>query len=132
MTELKTISVKSPDLWEKAQEICKREGISMSALICKNLEEYIKVHGEGNPIYSLDKWSNDPEFKAVPAFLESNEKWISFIKNVDDETLVEIERKAHIVGTITKCYLRIGDKEKRKNRSFLSIRDMESYANSRF
>ena len=126
MTQIKTISVKDSEVWEKSKEIAKREGISLSALINGRLEEYIKIHGEGNPAYSLDKWADNEKFKAVPALLETNEKWVDFIKNTDDKTLREIEEQANAIKIIASCYQKI-EKEKRVETNFRNIRSMANY-----
>lgn len=126
MTQIKTISTTNPEIWEKAKQIAKREGVSLSALINDRLVEYVKIHGEGNPVYSLDKWAENDGFKAVPALLESNDKWISFIQNTNNETLREIEEKSNIIKIIASCYQKI-PKDERKKTNFQNIRSMANY-----
>ena len=109
------------------KSITSREGSTMKEHLETYMRDYIKKHGEGNPAYSLDKWSEDSEFKALPAFLENNDKWVKFVQNTDDETLKEIEDKAHQLEIIASCYIKVGDKEKRKSSNFQSIREMGRY-----
>ena len=115
------------DVLMEFKSITSREGSTMKEHLETYMRDYIKKHGEGNPAYSLDKWSEDSEFKALPAFLENNDKWVKFVQNTDDETLKEIEDKAHQLEIIASCYIKIGDKEKRKNSRFNSIREMGRY-----
>jgi hypothetical protein len=55
------------------------------------MREYVKVHGSGNPNYRLSKWQDDPEFLAVPALLESNEKWDKYLDSCDEKELARIQ-----------------------------------------
>ncbi|MDC3257176.1 hypothetical protein OAU44_00210 [bacterium] len=112
------------------KSITTREGSTMKEHLETYMKEYIKKHGEGNPAYSLDKWSEDSEFKALPAFLESKEKWVKFVQNTDDETLKEIEDKAHQLEIIASCYIKIGSKEERKKSNFRSVREMGRYGSN--
>ena len=70
--------------------ICVREGSDVQDIVKKCLEEYVKVHGEGNPVYALDKWVDSPKFKAVPALLENTDKWMTFLQNCDEQTKQDI------------------------------------------
>lgn len=126
MTTIKTISCKNTELWEKAKQVAKREGISLSALINDRLEDYVKVHGEGNPVYSLDKWAENEGFTAVPALLESTQKWVNFIQKTDTKTLREIEEKSHQIQIIASCYQKI-EKIKRPDVNFRNIRQMSQF-----
>lgn len=73
--------------------ICVREGTDFQEVVKKCLEEYVKVHGEGNPVYALDKWVEEPKFKAVPALLENTNKWMDFLVNCKEELRNEIYYK---------------------------------------
>jgi hypothetical protein len=55
---------------EKLKEIAKREGKPISAIIFTLIEDYLKKHGEGNPSFRLDKWVEQPNFKAFPTLGE--------------------------------------------------------------
>jgi hypothetical protein len=59
------------------------------------LEEFYKVHKEGNPIHRLDDWTQNPEFIAIPALLapkEQRNKWIQLqIQKKNWKDLTEIK-----------------------------------------
>lgn len=75
---------------KKFKEICAREGVAMGDKIDEFMQKYIEVHGEGNPIYSLDKYA-DPDFKMTPAFFESLQtKWKPFFEKCSKDELQEI------------------------------------------
>jgi len=66
---IKNIYVREEDigLWRQFEEIVKKEG-GKSKILRDLIAEYIKKHGEGNPSFQIDKWVEDPKFKAYPAF----------------------------------------------------------------
>tara|TARA_R110002020_G_scaffold64430_4_gene170959 strand:+ start:2271 stop:2687 length:417 start_codon:yes stop_codon:yes gene_type:complete len=105
--------------------ICARDNVSKQSKATQIIQEFNKIHGEGNPIYPITKFI-DPDFKAVPATLERQEKWLSFIKKTDNETLKQLEYQCYMIMVMAKCYLKI-PKHERKERNFTSLRQMEIY-----
>lgn len=81
--------------YEELQLILKRENKTFTKWLDEKIKDEIKVHGSGNPVYSLENWTENPEFVAVPALLAEN----SFIKNwfmknkSDQKTINEIKYK---------------------------------------
>ena len=78
------------ELKKNIKVIAARENTTVEEIIIKQLEEYVKVHGEGNPVYALDKWVDEPNFKAVPALLEKPDKWMEFLQNCDEQLRQDI------------------------------------------
>lgn len=78
--QTKLTTFKLPEeLHKKLKETAAREGRDMTEILVEKLEEYIKQHGEGNPVYKLEKWTDDPEFIAIPALMsnfETIKKWV--------------------------------------------------------
>lgn len=62
------------DLIEKFKQTADREKKAYSDLFSEFMQEYIKIHGDGNPIYTLDKWQ-DPDFQITPAFFRNVDAW---------------------------------------------------------
>ena len=122
----KTISVEDEEFWNVCMKIANREGKSLSSIIMDMLRNYVKVHGDGNPVYALDKWIGNPEFKAVPATMSPKEKFIGFCQNTQDETLKDLEYQGMMIQIIANCYLKV-DKDKRKETFFGNLRQMEMY-----
>ena len=116
------------EFWEECHKVARRENKALSTIIMEKLTEYVKVHGEGNPVYVLDKWVDNPDFKAVPAALESKEKWIEFCKHCPDETLKEIEYAGMILGIIARAYMKVPKKE-RPDKNFANLQAMERFWN---
>lgn len=83
------------------------DGKNISKIIEEALETYVKVHGSGNPAYSLDKFS-DPDFRITPAFGESIEKWKNFIEKSNKQELDEIQAKAISIDFFVKKKYKTG------------------------
>ena len=98
--EVKLTTIKMPvELHKKLKELAAREGTDMTEIIIKEIEEYVKIHGEGNPIYPLDKWA-DPEFKAIPAFLTKIEDWYDYLSKCNEKEKEEIYNKAYAIKSM--------------------------------
>ena len=67
-----------------AEEIASREKKTLSQLFVEFAEKLSTEHGDGNPAYQLDKWVENPEFLATPAFFAPPSviyKYLDSIKN---------------------------------------------------
>lgn len=82
------------ELKKEIKKIALREDTTLEEIVVKQLEEYVKVHGDGNPVYPLDQWVQEPKFKAVPAFLTGMEKWGSYLQNCSEDEVKEIHQRA--------------------------------------
>ena len=127
MTIHKTISVESEKFWGECLKIARREGKPLSHIIGDKLKEYIRVHGEGNPVYVLDKFIEDPDFKAVPATMVKKEKWVKFCQNTTDQTLKELEYQGMMIQIIARCYAQIPAGDERKKTFFANLHQMELF-----
>ena len=127
MTVHKTISVISEDFWKEMLKIAKREGKPLSTIIMDKLKEYRRVHGEGNPVYVLDKFIENPDFKAVPATMETKDKWTKFCQNTTDKTLKELEYQGMMIQIIARAYAQIKGSEERKKTFFANLHQMELF-----
>lgn len=74
--------------------IAVREGRDTQDIVKECLAEYAKVHGDGNPVYALDQWVQEPKFKAVPAFLTNMDNWYDYLQNCSMDEREEIYSKA--------------------------------------
>ena len=93
--ETKLTTFKLPvELHKKLKEIAAREGTDMTTILLKELEEYVKVHGEGNPIFALTKWIEEPKFKCHPALMDPSRNWLDYLSNCSKEEAEEIYHKA--------------------------------------
>lgn len=120
----KTISVEDEEFWKACMKVANREGKSLSSIIMNMLKNYMKVHGDGNPVYALDKWIGHPEFKAVPATMSKKDKWVGFCQHTRDETLKELEYQGMMIQIIAHCYLNV-DQDKREKTFFSNLHQMD-------
>jgi hypothetical protein len=83
-------------------KISMKEGLYFSEIVVKALEDYAKVHGDGNPAFTIDQWF-DEGFQACPAFFRPVEDWRKYIEGLDPKTLTELKdqiiRVDHILGS---------------------------------
>jgi len=95
------------DILEEFNKIWRRDGLSgKSELLRKVITEYVVNHAEGNDSFKLDSWQEDPEFKALPAFMSPKEKWLAYIKEQTDkeERLKILETSNYISGIIKNIF----------------------------
>lgn len=87
---IETVSFKEEhnELFEKFVDIQWKERLSFSEMVRKAMEEYVKKHGEGNPAFRLDQFS-EQGMKATPAFMSGYNKWKNHFLN--DSTEKDIE-----------------------------------------
>ncbi len=117
----------SKELYKKFKEICDREGIKIGSKLNEFMENYVKVHGEGNPVYPLDKFL-DANFKAVPAFFENIEKkWFPHFQSSNDNELDEIIEQTEKIFHYASAYRNI-NKIDRANTWFGTQKDAEAGA----
>lgn len=77
---------------EALDKIRWREHKSMTAIKRRAIQEFIKNHAEGNNTFTLDKWEEDPTFKAVPTYFSDMDTWHKYYKdsNETDRTQMRI------------------------------------------
>ena len=83
-------------LRKKIKEIAVREDRDIQDIVTEKLEEYVKVHGDGNPIFTLDKFQ-DSDFKICPAFFTKHEKWVKYFKSLSHNEKVDFEKQFGVV-----------------------------------
>ncbi len=114
------------ELYVKFKEICDRERCKIGSKLNEFIEDYVKKHGEGNPVYTLDKFQ-DPNFKAVPAFMENVDKWIMHLQKSNDKDLDEIIEQLEKIFHYASAYRNV-NKFDRVNTWFGTQKDAEAKA----
>jgi hypothetical protein len=93
-------SIEKLHMMEEFKKIAHREGKNRSTVLVELIEQYVKVHGEGNPAFTLDQFQ-DPNFKAMPATMSSKEKWNEYIRNhMDRKERDELQNQAEYIKKI--------------------------------
>lgn len=88
-----------PEQMAVLEEIRWRERQSMSSIIRKAVQEYIKAHGAGNDTFRLDNWSQDPTFQAVPTIFSDPVNWFKYLSDCKPEERSRILKAANIIRT---------------------------------
>lgn len=97
--------------------IAVREDKTRSELVCNLIKDYVKAHSEGNSTFKLDKWQEDPEFKAIPTLLSDPDKWFDYISECSDSELTKIGVMSNKIHTFVG--MRRTKEFKQKNRTIL-------------
>jgi len=79
-------------VWEKLKEKARQEGKPLSALLEEILSQWARDHLEGNPSFSLDKWIQDPHFRAMPTLGQDFSRYP--FSELGEKDLIHIIQKA--------------------------------------
>lgn len=99
----KTVSNRVNDeSYERLLVILRKEKMAIGDWLQDQIDEYAKVHGDGNPVFTLDHF-NDENFLATPAYHRPLHAWESYLKKCPDneykdwtiqlESLLNLERR---------------------------------------
>ena len=88
--------------YEKLKDILRKDKKEIGDWLQDKIEDEIKVHGDGNPVYTLDHFNED-NFLATPAFHRPLSAWKSYLVKCSDthykdwyrrlDELLNLERK---------------------------------------
>lgn len=70
--------------YEKLKDILRKERVDVGDWLQTQIDEHIKKHGDGNPIFTLDHY-NDENFLATPAYHRPKEAWESYLTKCSDQ-----------------------------------------------
>jgi len=84
---------------EKFQDIARREGIKMSPLLIKLIEEYVNHHADGNPNFTLDQF-HEKDFKACPALFRNRQAWENYYKKITPIEYKELDQQLNLLLNI--------------------------------
>lgn len=104
----------SEDQIQKLEEARWRERKSQSEIVREAIDDWLRNHSEGNSTFKLDKWQEDPEFKAIPTLLSHPEKWFNYIKECNDSELTKIGLMSNKIYTFVGMRRTKELKEKQK------------------
>ena len=90
------------DLYEQFKALMAKENANIGDKINEMIKEYIKVHGDGNPGFTMDQFIDNPQMKAVPAFFRTLEDWEKYLYNLPQKEQQEILWQAQGIGARVK------------------------------
>ena len=91
------------ELYKKFKAMCDREGKKIGEKLNELMENEVKIHGDGNPVFTLDKYA-DPDFKTTPAFGVKMSNWNDFISKCKPNEAEEIYHKATSIREMARNY----------------------------
>lgn len=108
MGKLKTWVADEED-YKKFKIILAKESVGIGDKINEFIAEYIKMHGDGNPAFSLDQFIKNTEMKAVPAVFRTTEDWLNWLLQINDEEFLQelISKNQTIWGLADKRILEL-------------------------
>lgn len=99
----KTVSNRvNEDSYSLLKQNLARENLDVGDWLQESIDDYNKIHTDGNPIYTLDHYTDD-NFLATPAYHRPLSAWESYLTKCSDEhykqwitqleSLLNLERK---------------------------------------
>lgn len=78
-------------IMDKFQELAKREGIKMSPLLMRIIEDYVTQHQEGNPQHLITSSIENEDFMGFPAMTIKTKNKRSYLKKMPKKLLKELQ-----------------------------------------
>lgn len=75
---------------ESFKDIARKERKSLKALHKEIIQDYIKIHGDGNPAFTLDQFTDVDNMKAVPAVFRNRDDWQLYIEELNEKDSQEL------------------------------------------
>jgi len=89
------------EYYEKLLDILRKERIGIGDWLQNQIEEYNKVHGDGNPVYTLDHYT-DANFLATPAYHRPRLTWESYLIKCSDKEYKEWINQLELLLTLER------------------------------
>lgn len=86
------------ELYNQFKSIIAKERENVGEKLNGFIKEYIKVHGDGNPAFTMDQFIDTPTMKAVPAFFRTPDDWATYLLNLSELELQEIVWQSQTIG----------------------------------
>ena len=76
----------------KLKELALRERVEIKTLLGSLIDDYLKVHADGNPNYVITDFV-DVNFMCCPAFYRDREAWENYISKSNNEERQKIKQQ---------------------------------------
>ena len=90
-------------VYEKGMDILRRENKSISEFMVDSMKKLIKEHGDGNPTFTLDHFTQNKEFQATPALFRDDTTIRDFLIDMRD-TGIEWNKIGQQIGVWVSIY----------------------------
>jgi len=85
------------EMWSDLKVISARERRPIKVIGKELFADYLKEHGDGNPNFQLDQWTDNADIQATPAFMRTLDDWQRFIDGLDEARFREMESQAYAI-----------------------------------
>ena len=75
---------------EKFQEIAHRDGMKLSPLLMRLIEDYVKTHYEGNPQHLITSSIDNEDFMGFPAIALNPQNKRKYLKKMPKDMIEEL------------------------------------------
>lgn len=92
--------------YDRLKLVLLRERNTFQTWLNDQISNYLKVHGDGNPNFTLDQFDSE-EFQACPAFFRPMDKWTDYLKKIvqDDKRWNEFDTQLNsLLARANKIY----------------------------
>lgn len=86
------------ELYNQFKSIIAKERENVGEKLNGFIKEYIKVHGDGNPAFTIDQFIENPTMKAVPAFFRTPDDWEKYLFNLPETEIQDIIWQSQSIG----------------------------------
>ena len=87
-------------------DILRKERMAVGDWLQGQIDEYVKVHGDGNPAFTLDQFVEDSNFLVTPAFHRPIHTWKSYLTKCTNseyrEWIAQLESLLSLESKVTK------------------------------
>lgn len=80
------------EIYKIFKSICDREGEKVTKKIASMIEDYVKVHKDGNPQHTIDAFTTNEDFYGFPSIAINKQKKSEWINSdrIKDKDLTEL------------------------------------------
>lgn len=87
---------------ESFKDIARKERKKLKILHKEIIQEYIKIHGDGNPGFTLDQFTESENMKAVPAVFRDRDDWQNYIENLPEKEAQELLWQSQTIHSLAE------------------------------
>jgi len=98
-----SISGDNVPVYEQCMDILKRENQSFTDFVIEQVKKLVKEHGDGNPTFTLDHFTETKNFQATPALFRDEDTIRNFLIDMRD-TGIEWNKIGQQIGVWVNIY----------------------------
>ena len=84
------------EMYNVFKALCVKERENVGSKLNELMKEYIKIHGDGNPQFTLEQF-DDPYFSAAPAFYRPGQDWKEWLSKQDTNEKLKVRAQILLI-----------------------------------